>query len=154
MQGLQSEFGIIEDVTSRSYLTNSHHIPVWQKVSIFEKLNLEAPFCKYPTGGCITYVELDSAIIKNEKAIEDIIDYAMSLDIPYLAFNFPIDTCLDCGYQGEFNDRCSVCGSSNIQQLRRVTGYLTTDYKNFNAGKIAEVEDRVKHSKYTNFGKQ
>ena len=152
MQGLQDEFGTIENVTSRSYLTNSHHIPVWQKVSIFEKLNLEAPFCQYPTGGCITYVELDSAIIKNEKAIEDIIDYAMSLDIPYLAFNFPIDTCMDCGYQGEFNDKCLVCGSSNIQQLRRVTGYLTTDYKNFNAGKIAEVEDRIKHSKYTDFG--
>jgi len=152
MQGLQKEFGMIENVTSRAYLTNSHHIPVWQKVSIFEKLNLEAPFCRYPTGGCITYVELDSAIIKNEKAIEDIIDYAMSLDIPYLAFNFPIDTCLDCGYQGEFNDKCLVCGSANIQQLRRVTGYLTTDYKNFNAGKIAEVEDRIKHSKYTDFG--
>ena len=154
MQGLQDEFGMIENVTSRSYLTNSHHIPVWQKVSIFEKLNLEAPFCKYPTGGCITYVELDSAIIKNEKAIEDIIDYAMSLDIPYLAFNFPIDTCLDCGYQGEFNDKCLVCKSTNIQQLRRVTGYLTTDYHNFNKGKVDEVEDRVKHSKYTNFGKQ
>jgi anaerobic ribonucleoside-triphosphate reductase len=152
MQGLQQEFGLIENVTSRSYLTNSHHVPVWEKVSIFEKLQIEAPFCKYPTGGCITYIELDSAIIKNEKAIEDIIDYAMSLDIPYLAFNFPIDICLDCGYQGEFNDKCVVCGSSHIQQLRRVTGYLTTDYRNFNAGKIAEVEDRAKHSKYTNFG--
>jgi anaerobic ribonucleoside-triphosphate reductase len=152
MNGLQKEFGIIENVTSKSYLTNSHHVPVWQKVSISEKLNIEAPFCKYPTGGCITYVELDSAIIKNEKAIEDIIDYAMSLDIPYLAFNFPIDTCLDCGYQGEFNNNCLACGSTNIQQLRRVTGYLTTDYRNFNDGKIAEVEDRVKHSKYTDFG--
>jgi anaerobic ribonucleoside-triphosphate reductase len=152
MKGLQNEFGTIENVTSRTYLTNSHHVPVWEKVSIFEKLNLEAPFCKYPTGGCITYVELDSAIIKNEQAIEDIVDYAMSLDIPYLAFNFPIDTCLDCGFQGEFNDECSVCGSKNIQQLRRVTGYLTTDYRNFNKGKIDEVNDRVKHSKYTNFG--
>ena len=151
MQGLKDEFGIIPNVTSRDYLTNSHHVPVWEEVSIYEKLNLEAPFCKYPTGGCITYVELDSAVIKNEQAIEDIIDYAMSLDIPYLAFNFPIDTCLDCGFQGEFNDTCSVCGSKHIQQLRRVTGYLTTDYHNFNKGKIAEVNDRVKHSKYTNF---
>ena len=70
----------------------------------------------------------------------------------YLAFNFPIDSCLDCGYQGEFNNECPECGSKNIQQLRRVTGYLTTDYRNFNEGKQAEVEERVKHSAYTSFG--
>lgn len=150
LMGLRDQYGVIENVTSHEYLTNSHHVPVWEKVSIQQKLECEAPFCKYPTGGCITYVELDSTFVKNTKAVEDIIDYAFkTLDIPYLAFNFPIDSCLDCGYQGEFNDRCPQCGSENIQQLRRVTGYLTTDYRNFNDGKQAEVLDRVKHSSYT-----
>ena len=116
-------------------------------MNIFKKLEIEAPFCKYPTGGCITYIELDSTFVKNKKAIEQIIDYAFKeLDIPYLAFNFPIDSCLYCGYQDEFNNYCPECGSTNIQQLRRVTGYLTTDYHYFNAGKQAEVEHRVKHS--------
>ena len=47
----------------------------------------------------------------------------------------------------EFNDHCPECGGENIQQLRRVTGYLTGNYKTaFNAGKVAEVEDRVKHT--------
>lgn len=148
--GLRNQYGIIENVTSHEYLTNSHHVPVWEKVSIQQKLRCEAPFCKYPTGGCITYVELDSTFVKNTKAVEDIIDYAFkTLDIPYLAFNFPIDSCLDCGYQGEFNDRCPQCGSENIQQLRRVTGYLTTDYRNFNDGKQREVLEREKHSGYT-----
>ena len=148
--GLRDQYGIIENVTSREYLTNSHHVPVWEKVSIQQKLECEAPFCKYPTGGCITYVELDSTFVKNTKAVEDIIDYAFKvLDIPYLAFNFPIDSCLNCGYQGEFNDRCPQCGSENIQQLRRVTGYLTTDYRNFNDGKQREVLEREQHSKYT-----
>lgn len=150
---LRKQYGVIENVTSHEFLTNSHHVPVWEKVSIYDKLRLEAPFCKYPTGGCITYIELESTFVKNTKAVEDIIDYAFDeLDIPYLAFNFPIDSCLDCGYQGEFNDCCPECGSQNIQQLRRVTGYLTTDYRNFNAGKQAEVQERVKHSAYTNFG--
>lgn len=148
--GLRNQYGIIENVTSHEYLTNSHHVPVWEKVSIQQKLECEAPFCKYPTGGCITYVELDSTFVKNTKAVEDIIDYAFKvLDIPYLAFNFPIDSCLDCGYQGEFNDKCPQCGSENIQQLRRVTGYLTTDYRNFNDGKQREVLEREKHSNYT-----
>lgn len=151
MDGLRKEFGNIPKVTEKDYLTNSHHVPVWQEISIFDKLKVEAPFCKYPTGGCITYVELDSSIIHNEEAVEKIIDYSMDLDIPYVAFNFPIDTCLDCGYQDEFNDSCPVCKSEYIQQLRRVTGYLSTDFRNFNEGKKQEVNDRVKHSKFTKF---
>ena len=146
-KALRKQYGIIPNVTDKEFLTNSHHVPVWYEIGIFDKLAVEAPFCKYPTGGCITYVELDSTFVKNPKAIEQIIDYAFKeLDIPYLAFNFPIDSCLDCGFQGEFNDTCPECGSDNIQQLRRVTGYLTTDYRHFNKGKQSEVEHRVKHS--------
>ena len=71
----------------------------------------------------------------------------MDHDVPYFAINVPNDTCLDCGYTGEFNDHCPECGSHNIQQLRRVTGYLSTTYKHFNYGKQCEVLDRVKHFK-------
>ena len=150
LKALRKQYGIIPNVTDHEFLTNSHHVPVWHEIGIFEKLAIEAPFCKYPTGGCITYVELDSTFVKNTKAIEQIIDYAFKeLNIPYLAFNFPIDSCLDCGYQGEFNDACPECGSHNIQQLRRVTGYLTTDYRHFNKGKQSEVEHRIKHSKFS-----
>ena len=150
VKALRKQYGVIPNVTDKEFLTNSHHVPVWHEIGIFEKLAVEAPFCKYPTGGCITYVELDSTFVKNTKAIEQIIDYAFKeLNIPYLAFNFPIDSCLDCGYQGEFNDACPECGSENIQQLRRVTGYLTTDYRHFNQGKQSEVEHRVKHSKFS-----
>lgn len=153
LAALRKQYGIIENVTSHDFLTNSHHVPVWEEISIYDKLKVEAPFCRYPTGGCITYVELSSTFVKNTKAVEDIIDYAFKvLDIPYLAFNFPIDSCLECGYQGEFNDKCPQCGSTNIQQLRRVTGYLTTDWHNFNDGKQAEVKERVKHSAYTDVG--
>lgn len=152
---MRKQYGVIKNVTDREYITNSHHVPVWEKVSIYDKLRIESKFCKYPTGGCITYVELDSTFVKNIKAVEDIIDYAFQeLDIPYLAFNFPIDSCLDCGYQGEFNDKCPECNGRNIQQLRRVTGYLSTDFRNFNDGKRAEVKDRVRHISYTNFKEQ
>lgn len=150
LKALRKQYGIIPNVTDHEFLTNSHHVPVWQEIGIFEKLAIEAPFCKYPTGGCITYVELDSTCVRNTKAIEQIIDYAFKeLNIPYLAFNFPIDSCLECGFQGEFNDCCPECRSTNIQQLRRVTGYLTTDYRHFNKGKQSEVEHRVRHNKFS-----
>lgn len=146
LMALREQYGIIENVTSHEYLTNSHHVPVWTHVSAHDKLRLEAPFCKYPTGGCITYLEADGMFVKNLQALEDIIDYGMSLDIPYLAINFPIDSCLDCGYQGEMNSECPQCHSNNIQHLARVTGYLTTDVSHFNDGKKAEVAERQKNT--------
>ena len=45
---------------------------------------------------------------------------------------------------------CPECGSEEIQQLRRVTGYLTGNYTTaFNYGKQKEVEDRFQHTKLT-----
>lgn len=146
---LASHYGIIKGVTDRPYLTNSIHIPVWHKIDAFSKMLLEAPFTQYGKGGCITYVELSTNAVHNPKGIEKLIDYGMALNIPYLAFNFPIDTCMDCGYSSQINgDLCPICGSEKIQRLKRVTGYLTTDYRNFNDGKIAEVEDRVIHESF------
>jgi len=145
-KALREEFGLIENVTDRKYITNSHHVPVWMSISVMRKLEVEAPFCKYATGGCITYVELDGSVMKNPEAVRSIVDYAMGLDTPYLAFNFPIDTCDDCGFSGEIEGDCPACESGNITRLRRVTGYLTRDYRNFNSGKVAECLDRVKHT--------
>ena len=59
-----------------------------------------------------------------------------------------------CGYGVTKYIKCPQCGYKNIQQLRRVTGYLSADYRQFNAGKQAEVKERVKHSKYTKFGEE
>ena len=82
-----------------------------------------------------------------QSTLEKLIDFAMAINIPYLAINFDIDTCNDCGFSGQIpNDHCPDCGGANIERLTRVTGYLTTDYRHFNEGKIDEVEQRVKHT--------
>ena len=146
MQKFKKQFGVIPNVSDREYFTNSIHVPVWENVNAFEKIDIESQLTGYSNAGCITYVELSSAATGNLEALETLVNYAMEKDIPYFAINIPNDTCLECGYTGEFNDVCPVCGSHHIQQLRRVTGYLTGNYKTaFNYGKQKEVEDRVKH---------
>lgn len=147
MKKFKARYGVIPNVSDRDYFTNSIHVPVWEKMTPFEKIDIESQLTGYSTAGCITYVELPSTTKNNVAALEQIIDYAMAHDIPYFAINVPNDTCLDCGYTDEINDACPVCGSENIRRLRRVTGYLTTDYHNFNHGKQCEVGDRVKHIK-------
>jgi len=122
------------------------HVPVWKKMSPFDKIDIESQLTGYSNAGCITYVELDASVVNNIDALEQIVNYAMDHDIPYFAINVPSDTCLDCGFQGEINDTCPACGGHNIQQLRRVTGYLTGNYTTaFNLGKQDEVHHRVKH---------
>ena len=148
MKKFKQKYGIIPNVSDRDYFTNSIHVPVWKEVSPFEKIDIESQLTGYSNAGCITYVELDSGAKNNLEALEALVNYAMDKDIPYFAINVPNDTCLDCGYTDEFNDVCPMCGSEHIQQLRRVTGYLTGDYKTaFNYGKQKETEDRYKHSK-------
>ena len=147
MEKFKARYGVIKNVSDRDYFTNSIHVPVWEQMTPFEKIDIESQLTGYSTAGCITYVELPSTTKNNITALEQIIDYAMAHDIPYFAINVPNDTCLDCGYTDEINDACPVCGSENIRRLRRVTGYLTTDYHNFNHGKQCEVGDRVKHIK-------
>ena len=146
MKKFKDKYGVIKNVSDREYFTNSIHVPVWEEVSAFRKIDIESQLTGYSNAGCITYIELSSAATGNLEALESLVNYAMDHDIPYFAINVPNDTCLECGYTGEFNDHCPECGSHNIQQLRRVTGYLTGNYKTaFNYGKQKEVEDRVKH---------
>ena len=149
MKKFKDKYGIIPNVSDKDFFTNSMHVPVWKDMSPFEKIDIESELTGYSSAGCITYVELDSGVKNNVEALETIVNYAMDKDIPYFAINVPVDDCLDCGYSGEFNDKCPECGSENIQQLRRVTGYLTGNYKTaFNKGKQQEVEIRVKHLQF------
>ena len=146
MTKFKEKYGVIPNVSDRDFFTNSIHVPVWEKVNAFEKIDIESQLTGYSSAGCITYIEADGSIQHNLKALESLVNYAMSHDIPYFAINVPNDTCLECGYTAEFNDECPICHSKHIQQLRRVTGYLTGDYKSaFNRGKQSEVEARVKH---------
>ena len=146
MKKFQKKYGEIPDISDHDFFTNSMHVPVWKEMSPFEKIDIEAELTGYSNAGCITYVELDGGIKNNLAALEQLVIYAMDKDIPYFAVNVPNDTCLECGYTDEFNNSCPECGSEHIQQLRRVTGYLTGDYKTaFNLGKQQETEMRVKH---------
>lgn len=149
MKKFKAKYGEIPNISDRDYFTNSMHVPVWHQISPFDKIDIESQLTGYSSAGCITYVELDSGMEKNIDALEILVNYAMDHDIPYFAINVPNDTCLECGYTDEFNNSCPMCGSSNIQQLRRVTGYLTGNYKTaFNNGKIAETDDRARHVGY------
>lgn len=148
MKKFREKYGVIPNVSDKDFFTNSIHVPVWKELNPFEKIDIESQLTGYSNAGCITYIELESGCKNNIEALETIVNYAMDKDIPYFAINVPNDQCMNCGYCDEMNDICPMCNSNDIKRLRRVTGYLTNDYKTaFNKGKQQEVEMRVKHDK-------
>lgn len=145
MKKFKAAYGIIPNVSDKEWFTNSTHVSVTADVDAFTKVDIESKLDVYSNAGCITYVEMPSTCINNLDACEKLIVHAMNIDLPYVAINYPLDSCRDCHAQGDFNGVCPECGSTNIEELRRVTGYLSTDKKNFNKGKIAETNHRVQH---------
>lgn len=149
MKKFKDKYGIIPNVSDRAYFTNSIHVPVWEAMTPFQKIDIESQLTGYSSAGCITYVEVDSKVMNNIDALEEMVIYAMDKDIPYFAVNFPIDNCKECGYSGEIiGDKCPVCGSTKVEHLGRVTGYLSSDVRRFNYGKQSEFKDRVDHEEH------
>lgn len=138
-------FGEIKGVTDKNYYTNSFHIPVNYSIGIQEKIDIEAPYHKLCNGGHITYIEVDG--YPDEDVIMDILNYAYNkTNINYVAINFHIKYCTKCGeYLENHEFTCTRCGSTDIQGVSRVTGYLSLDER-FGDGKRAEREDRISHN--------
>lgn len=149
MQKFKDKYGIIKNVSDKEFFTNSVHVPVWTKINPMQKIDIESQLTGYSRAGCISYVELGGSVKNNIDALETIVNYAMDKDIPYFAINVPNDMCTNCGYTDDIADKCPMCGCKKIRRLRRVTGYLTGDYKTaFNKGKQQEVEMRTSHKTF------
>lgn len=146
MQKFKDKYGVIPNVSDKDFFTNSVHVPVWVEITPTQKIDIESQLTGYSRAGCITYTELNGSVKNNIDALETIVNYAMDKDVPYFAINVPNDMCTNCGYTDDIADECPMCGCKEIRRLRRVTGYLTGDYKSaFNKGKQQEVEMRVSH---------
>lgn len=127
-------------IQDKGFYTNSFHVEVDSRVPAFDKLSFEGPFHSLCTGGSISYVEFSSALLENTQAVEDLLAFAERQGVSYIGINFPLDICGDCGQSGTF-DQCPYCGSHNIIQIRRVSGYLE-EANFFTNGKKAEVKRR------------
>lgn len=149
MQKFKDKYGVIKNVSDKEFFTNSIHVPVWINMTPMQKIDIESKLTGYSSAGCIVYVELSGSVKNNIDALETTVNYAMDKDVPYFATNIPNDMCTNCGYTDDIADKCPMCGCDEIRRLRRVTGYLTGDYKTaFNNGKQQEVEMRVKHQTF------
>ena len=152
-KALKNRFGIIKGITDRDYISNSYHIPVFEKINAFDKLLIESEFQKLSPGGAISYVELPD-MKKNIPAVIELIKFIYD-NIMYAELNLHIDYCMVCGYDGDIqiDDNldwyCPNCGNRDQDKMnvtRRTCGYLGTNF--WNKGRTQEIKERVYHLGY------
>ena len=151
---LQKRFGIIPGVTDKSYITNSYHVHVTEKINAFEKLAFESQFQPLSPGGAISYVEVPN-MQNNIEAVLEVMKFIYD-HIIYAELNTKSDYCQVCGFDGEIEIRedengkpvwtCPQCGNTDERKLnvaRRTCGYIGTNF--WNTGRTLEIKDRVLH---------
>ena len=150
---LQKRFGIVPGITDKSYITNSYHVHVSEKIDAFTKLSFEADFQKLSPGGAISYVEVPN-MQQNIDAVLELMQFIYD-NIMYAELNTKSDYCQVCGYDGEIEIReedgklvwvCPQCGNHDQNKMnvaRRTCGYIGTQY--WNQGRTQEIKDRVLH---------
>lgn len=141
-------FGSLPGITDRDYYTNSNHIPVYYKCSARHKAEVEAPYHDLTRGGHIFYVEMDGDATHNPEVILQVVDMMDKYNIGYGSVNHNRNRCLDCGFENaEVNlQTCPKCGSTHLDKLQRITGYLVGTTDRWNNAKLAELNDRIVHN--------
>jgi ribonucleoside-triphosphate reductase len=145
----RAKFGVVERVTDKDYYTNSNHVPVWYNCTAKHKSEVEGAYHKLTKGGHIFYVELDGDATNNPEAIMKLVKLMDKNDLGYMALNHTRNRCMNCGHEDATKNitECPVCGSSEIDTIQRITGYLVGTTSRWNNAKKAELKDRVVHGK-------
>lgn len=143
----RKEFGVLEGITDRDYYTNSNHVPVYYKCSARHKAEVEAPYHEMTRAGHIFYVEIDGDATHNPQVIMNVVDMMDHYNMGYGSVNHNRNRCMECGYENAdaHLESCPRCGSTHIDRLQRITGYLVGTTDRWNSGKLAELNDRVIH---------
>lgn len=150
---LKRRFGVIKGVTDRDYITNSYHVPVFEEINPFTKLELESKFQKLSPGGAISYVEC-ADLTKNTEIVLQVMQFIYN-HIMYAELNTKSDFCQECGYDGEIKIieengeliwECPNCGNRDKDTMnvtRRTCGYIGTNF--WNQGRTEEIKERYVH---------
>ena len=148
---LKQQFGEVEDITDKGWITNSYHVDIREPITAFDKIEFESKLQKYSTGGAVSYVEVNN-MEKNPEALMQLVQF-MYEHIMYAEINFESDVCGECHYSGVMDNDpetldwvCPNCGNRNqdtLSVVRRCCGYLSETY--WITGRKLDILNRVKH---------
>ena len=133
---LRKNFGVVPGVSDKDYLTNSHHVPVSYNISVWDKIDIEAPYHQYEPAGGISYAEVDIDTTTNVEAFVELVEYMADSGMGYFSINHPVARDPVCGYIGHIPEggACPRCGRRegegvSAQTLLKVQTRETSDVK-------------------------
>lgn len=143
VEQFRREYGIVEGVSDRPYVSNSFHCHVTEDMSPIEKQDKEKRFWDLSNGGKIQYVRYP--LDYNREAIKTLVLRAMKMGF-YEGVNLAPSYCDDCGHKQLEMDECPICGSKNVTKIDRMNGYLSYSRikgdTRLNSAKMAEIAER------------
>ena len=139
----RKQYGIIENVSDREYVSNGFHCHVTEDITPIRKQDLENRFWNLCNGGKIQYVKYP--IDYNLEAIRTLLRRAMKMGL-YEGVNLSLAYCDDCGHEELEMEECPKCGSHNLTKIDRMNGYLSYSRvkgdTRLNDAKMAEIAER------------
>lgn len=139
----RQEFGIVDKVSDKPYVSNSFHCHVSEDMSPIEKQDKEKRFWDLSNGGKIQYVRYPLSY--NREAVKTLVIRAMKMGF-YEGVNLSLAYCNTCGHEQLEMDSCPVCGSRDLTKIDRMCGYLSYSRvkgdTRLNDAKMAEIKDR------------
>ncbi len=146
----QQKYGIIKNVTDKSFYTDSFHIPSDYPINAELKIEIEAPYHNLIKGGHITYIELGGEQKNKESSILGLLKLMKKKEIGYAAINHHLDIDPLCGFIGKITDeKCPKCKrleslEKPFLKYRRINDLLITPI-NLEVFEHEEVDLRVTH---------
>ena len=131
----------VQGTKDHYYLTNSSHIPVSRETTIIDHIKNAGIYHQLTLGGNILHIWL-AEVWSDPKALWKLNQKIIKEGVIFWAYTKEFSWCQECGMTINTKiDECPVCGSNEILQYSRITGYyLPTN--GWNNGKIAELRDR------------
>ena len=95
-----------------------------ENTNIIDKFKLHGePYIKHLTGGSALHMNLEEHLSKEQ--YKHLLSVAAKEGCNYFTFNIPNTICNDCGHiDKRMLKECPHCGSTNIDYMTRIIGYL------------------------------
>lgn len=109
---------------NRNLYSSYFYNPEDEKISVLDKIKLHGKdFVKYLDGGVASHLNLSEYLSKEQ--YRQMMKFAAKCGCNYYTWNIKNTVCNDCGYISKHTlDKCPHCGSTNLDYLTRVIGYL------------------------------
>jgi len=129
-------------------LYSNQFIPLTNETDLINRIELQALFEKYFTGGTICHVNV-SEQIESKRIMKKLMTYIIKKGVKYFAINYFYKKCENNHITISDKNKCPICAGNIIENYTRIVGFLTP-VSSWQKERREEFKERKKYSINTN----